>query len=96
LHLLFLALLLLLLLLLQDTSMGMRRVEITCSTCGGHLGHVGDPATVHLHVAPGALHAVVVVWFAQRQHTTSSSNNHLSLLRCEQTGMSCTLTSSSE
>ncbi|PSC72670.1 methionine sulfoxide reductase B [Micractinium conductrix] len=23
-----------------DTSMGMRRVEITCSNCGGHLGHV--------------------------------------------------------
>ena len=22
-----------------DTSMGMRRVEITCSNCGGHLGH---------------------------------------------------------
>jgi len=23
-----------------DTSMGMRRVEITCKNCGGHLGHV--------------------------------------------------------
>lgn len=23
-----------------DTSMGMRRVEIMCSGCGGHLGHV--------------------------------------------------------
>lgn len=23
-----------------DDSMGMRRVEITCSACGGHLGHV--------------------------------------------------------
>lgn len=22
-----------------DDSMGMRRVEITCSSCGGHLGH---------------------------------------------------------
>jgi len=24
----------------EDNSYGMRRVEITCSNCGGHLGHV--------------------------------------------------------
>ena len=23
-----------------DSSMGMRRVEVTCSSCGGHIGHV--------------------------------------------------------
>lgn len=24
----------------EDTSEGMRRTEVTCSQCGGHLGHV--------------------------------------------------------
>jgi peptide-methionine (R)-S-oxide reductase len=25
---------------ITDTSHGMRRVELVCSTCGGHLGHI--------------------------------------------------------